>query len=402
MANRPSIRSAQCNDTYFPILDGVVRTVHNYAAVLNRRSGAYVVCPKQKGNYDDSTLPYKVLRCASLRLPVMNYALAFPVDPAAVHRITAMGRTDIVHIHSPFMVGTTALAAARKLGIPAVATFHSKYYSDVLQVTKSRALARMVTDAIVGFYNLCDEVWACSEGTAETLRSYGYKKKIPVMPNGCDMTEPENIAGLRGRAVQEFSLQEKRCTLLFTGSLIWQKNLKLILDTFRILCRVRPGRYRLILAGTGNHENEIRAYAEKLDFPAGSVLFTGGIHDRDLLAGLYSFADLFFFPSVYDNAPLVVREAAALRTPSLLTAGSNAAEAVSPGINGFTAEENAKDMAKTILRITSDPETLREAGQRAAETIPVPWEQILSNVYDRYEEILGRKRKRSVRQTDPA
>ncbi len=48
------------------------------------------------------------------------------------------------------------------------------------------------------------------------------------------------------------------------------------------------------------------------------VIYTGHVTDTNLLDGLYTRADLLVFPSLYDNAPMVVREAAALGTPSLL------------------------------------------------------------------------------------
>ena len=46
MINPETIRSAQFNDTYFPIVDGVVQTVHNYAEHMNRTAYTCVVTPK--------------------------------------------------------------------------------------------------------------------------------------------------------------------------------------------------------------------------------------------------------------------------------------------------------------------------------------------------------------------
>lgn len=414
---KPGIRSIQSNDTYFPIQDGVVRIVHNYASEMNRISKAYVVCPRQKEAYDDSSLPYEVMRTASLKLPIMNYALAFPADPAAVRRIVKKGKADIVHVHSPFMIGMTCKRAARIMKVPVVATFHSRYYDDVLQVTKSPVIAGRAADLIARFYNGCDAVWACSEGAKEVLRSYGCRKNITVMPNGCDLKEPENIETLRERAKAVFEITPEKKTLLFTGSMVWQKNLKLILDTFRVLETVRPGGFRLVLAGTGNHEKEIQAYAKMVcgnekvgSFPgsrserkapgkegslrSACVLFTGGISDRDLLSGLYSAADLFFFPSLYDTDGLVVKEAAAMKTPSLTVAGSSPADIISPDVNGFTAEEDPKAMAKKIIQITKEKETLIKAGEKAAETIPVPWSVITERVYEEYKTVIYNYRRK--------
>ena len=58
------------------------------------------------------------------------------------------------------------------------------------------------------------------------------------------------------------------------------------------------------------------------------IRFAGALRDRDLLRQIYAASDLFVLPSVYDNAPLTVREAASCGCPSALITGSNAAEGI--------------------------------------------------------------------------
>ena len=77
--NPSEIRSAQFIDTYFPIVDGVVQTVHNYAELMNRSGYACVVTPKPlKKEYDDSDLIYEVYRTALIGLPVAEYGMPAP------------------------------------------------------------------------------------------------------------------------------------------------------------------------------------------------------------------------------------------------------------------------------------------------------------------------------------
>ena len=175
MINPADIRSAQFNDTYFPIVDGVVQTVHQYAEFMNRSAYACVVTPKPlKKEYDDSQLSYDVLRTAAVNLPIAEYSTPAPKFDGKLKQMLAQKDLHIFHAHSPFFEGTFAASYAKKLGIPAVATFHSKYYDDVVHVTGSKILAKIVTKKIVRFYRSVDSVWACSHGTADTLRSYGY------------------------------------------------------------------------------------------------------------------------------------------------------------------------------------------------------------------------------------
>ena len=389
MLKPEEIRSAQFIDTYFPIIDGVVQTVHNYALNMNQRSYSCVVCPKGKESYDDSRLGYDVFRELAFSFPKVEYSLAAPMDLTIIKELRSKD-VNIFHAHSPFNSGVYASMLAHLADIPVVATFHSKYWNDAYQYTHSTVAADLMAKWVVNFYNSCDAVWACSEGTADTLRSYGYQGEITVMTNGTNFKAPSNPDVLRERARAEFGLPQGKHTLLFVGHQIWQKNLKLVLDTFRALCDVSDD-YRMVITGKGIAENEVKDYAASLGLTGEQIVFTGGISDRDLLSGVFLNADLFFFPSVYDNTPLVVREAAAMAVPSLLTKGSNAAESVMPGVNGFVAEENAEAMRDEILRIFAEPGYIEAIGQKAKETIPIPWEDLIPRVYDEYAKIIDRK-----------
>ena len=120
------------------------------------------------------------------------------------------------------------------------------------------------------------------------------------------------------------------------------------------------------------------------------VIFVGAVHDRDLMRHYYEAADLFLFPSLYDNAPLVVREAAALHTPSVLLRGATAAEIVADGYNGFLSEANENAYATLIERVLTEPATLEYVGGGAAKTLARSWENIAEEVSDRYTRLIKR------------
>nr|WP_316622584.1 glycosyltransferase [uncultured Ruminococcus sp.] len=381
------IRSAQFNDTYFPIVDGVVQTVHNYAELMNQTGYSCVVTPRPMTEFDDSDKSYEVFRTASLKLPIAEYATPMPRFDNKVKQFLENRNLDIFHAHSPFMEGTFAASYAKKLGIPSVATFHSKYYDDVINITGSKAIAKLVTMKIVRFYKSVDFVWACSAGTADTLRSYGFRGDIAVMDNGTTYEMPADPDAMRKKAETAFKIPADKHIMLFVGHQIWHKNLKLILDTFKLLDD-HSDDYRLFLVGNGYDAEAIRKYADEQNFKDGHVNFVGRISDREVLQGLYLSADLLFFPSVYDNSPLVVREAASMGVPSLLTVGSNAAEVVRKDISGFTAEENKVAMFREILRIFGTEGLLEKVSEGARREVAKTWKEIVPQVQERYAEII--------------
>ena len=385
MDNLQTLHPVQFIDNYFPVIDGVTETVHEYARHM---PGTSVVCPAMESRYlEKHSFPYPVLTSLTARVPFSRYASAVPKIDPKLEKAIAEKRPDIFHLHSPSLLGSYAVSLGKKMKIPVVATFHSKYYDAIYEFTKSRTVSKMVTDRIVKLYESCDEVWACSEETGNTLRSYGFRKPYHVMPNGTDVSVPENPEELKARAASEFNIPEGKHVLLFVGQQIWYKNQRLILDTFRLLCD-RSDDWFLVMVGTGKDEQDIERYAASLNL-VDHVRFTGQVRDRDLLSGIYLNAALLFFPSVFDNAPLVLREAAVLAVPTLAVEGSNAAGAIRKNFSGFTAAADPQAMCNEILRIFTEEDVVK-IGQNARETIPLSWEKLIPMVLERYQTVIGR------------
>ena len=87
-----------------------------------------------------------------------------------------------------------------------------------------------------------------------------------------------------------------------------------------------------------------------------------------------------------------MREAASLGVPSLLTEGSNAAEAVKKNVSGFTAAENKVAMYGEILRIFGTEGLLKSAGEGAKKYVAKTWDELIPQVQEKYAEIIEKYR----------
>ena len=103
---------------------------------------------------------------------------------------------------------------------------------------------------------------------------------------------------------------------------------------------------------------------------------------------IYAAADLFLFPSIYDNAPLVVREASALQTPAVLVKDSTASEVITDNFNGFLIENTASSLAEKIRELTANPLLICEAGTNASKTIGRTWEHVTELMLERYNNLM--------------
>lgn len=378
------MKIAQFNDSFPPQTDGVAQTVLNYALWLNREHGdCCVVTPKFSKPREQQEFP--VIQFASVPTFVdKDYYMGLPdIAFKTLNRLEKMP-LDLLHAHCPFMSGVMALMVARKRDIPLVATFHSKFADDFAQRLKMENAGKVVARYVAKYFSQADEVWVVNASTGKTLQEYGYRGPVKVMPNGCDFEPAERTEQNRLSVFREFGLGDKPL-LLFVGRIVEQKNISFLLRSLGILGQSRE--FNAMLVGGGEYEAAYKKQTAELGI-ADAVKFPGTIRDRDKLRRIFAAADVFTFPSVYDNAPLVVREAASCGCPSLLIAGSNSAEGIEDDVNGFTAGLDEEAYACALGKILSNPGHARAVGENARETVYIPWEKVICRVAGEYGRII--------------
>lgn len=379
------MKIGQFSDTFLPIVDGVGRVVYSYADTLARKGHeCYVVAPMADTGYQ-GRFPFELIEFISFGVPMQRqYNSGIPQLDA--HYDARINRVplDLIHVHSPFIAGKEALRLGRKRGIPVVGTFHSRYYDDFYKLTRAEMLANMAVRYIVSFYEHCDEVWTVSQSSAETLHDYGYHGNIIIMPNGTpDVMPSESNLQL---ARNTFHLPDRN-VLMYCGQLNWKKNILCILQACARL-KLDGQTLTLVLAGQGPDAEAIQLKVAELGL-SDCTIFTGHITEEHLLYGLYEAADLFVFPSLYDTSGMVVREAAAMETPSVVVAGSAAAETIRDGENGLLCLNSPENLATVLHKALAEPEAMTVMGQCARRTIYLSWDSIIDHAIVRYENLIA-------------
>jgi 1,2-diacylglycerol 3-alpha-glucosyltransferase len=380
--------TGEFNDSFQPIMDGVANVVKNYAYWLNKKYGtSYVVTPSFPNYKDNEEFP--VLRYYSIPLPTRHpyrYGMA-GLDRIFLKQIREIP-FNIVHAHSPFSAGSIALNIARSRNIPIVATFHSKFYDDFKYAFKLDLLARYAVEKVICFFNNVDDVWVVNKTTKRTLRSYGYKGPMKVVSNGTDFIFPENPEKEATIVNERLQFSPDEFVFLFVGQHIWHKNVRLIIESLHYL-KKKGAKFKMIFVGTGYAAKGMKRLVKRLKLEQ-YIHFLGIILDRDFLRALFIRANLFLFPSVYDNAPIVIREAAACRCPSVVIEKTNAAEDIIDNYNGFLAPDDAELYANRLFKLISDRDKIRQVGLTAQKTISKSWEEIIDDVYQNYLEVIAR------------
>ena len=375
------------NDSFPPIMDGVSLTAQNYARWLYQKKQSVCVIAPKSPNYQDQE-PYPIYRYTSI--PIIGrkpYRIGLPKLDFEFKTEIENISFGLVHAHCPFSSGKLAYSIAKKQNIPFVATFHSKYRDDFQHSVHNKFIAKRMTNGVIKFFEKADEVWIPQASVEETIREYGFKGKVEVVDNGNDYSTNESIEPLKKAARLDLNIPEKEMVFLFVGQHIWEKNTRLIIEA---LAQIKDLSFKMYFIGIGYAASDMKQLVDEMGL-RDKVEFVGMISDRDKLKQYFVSADLFLFPSIYDNAPLVIREAGALHTPSILVEGSSSAENIIDNFNGFLIQNNIDSFAAKLRELIKSPERIHKAGLNASQSIARSWESVVEEVLDRYKKLMQRK-----------
>ena len=385
--NKKNLNIGLFNDCFPPVMDGVSVCVYNYAYWMQKKVGGVSVITPNVPGADYSRHEFEVMDYFSMPVPFRHpYVTGVAeVDPAFINKILSR-KFKIVHAHCPFGSGLAAQRVAKLQGIPCVATFHSKYKDDFSRVIPSKKIVNVIIKQIVSFYENADEVWVPQASVEDVIREYGYKGHVEVVDNGSDLCAdyPEKYFV---EARQRLGVGPDEFVLLFVGQHIWEKNVRFIIDALE---KIKDQKYRMFFVGTGYASDAMKELVTEKGLDS-QVTFIGNITDREAIKDYYAAADLFLFPSLYDNAPLVVREAAALDTPAVMVKGATASTILRDGENGFLIDNDINDFERKLRELIADPKRVHNVGVQASKTIVRSWEDVVDEVLDRYNTIISNR-----------
>ena len=376
-------------DTWYPMVDGVIKVVDNYARRLVQYCEVVVFCPETRGfsREEDEKLPYRVVRCHSVPIIGYDYDLPTPaLDPLFEAQVLRSG-IDLVHIHSPFAVGLAGVLYAKVHRLPVVATLHSQYKQDFEGALKTGLALRVVMDGLMRVFNACDECWAVNAGIKELYETeYGLKVPCKVRLNATDHHPVDDPAEAARIVDETYGVPADATVFLFVGRINFIKNIDF---TVRALAKAKEmglGHFRMLFAGKGQDEEKLAELVKDQGLTEEVVLC--GLTDKPMLERLYSRAKLFLFPSLYDANSLVQIEAACQGTPTLFLEGARTAATVTPGVNGYVSAPGEENYARAILDILSDPEGYARVSAAARRDLYLNWDDVVREVYADYSKMI--------------
>lgn len=199
----------------------------------------------------------------------------------------------IVHSHIDAM-SFLPLLAAKKAGVPVrIAHSHSTSIDLDFKYPLKQCFRTMIP--WVATHRI-----ACGQNAGQFL----YRgRSFQIIPNAIDAAAFIFSPYVRELKRKELTIEDK-FVVGHVGRFNYPKNHKFLIDLFVQLRKQKPDAV-LMLVGTGEKEEEIRAYVQKLNVED-SVLFMGSRSDVN---ELYQAMDIFVMPSLFEGVPVVGIEA---------------------------------------------------------------------------------------------
>lgn len=386
-------------DLYPPMVGGVPTVTRQLATDLAHRGHQVWVVAPSYGSRDIYRIEQKVrvYRFSSFEWPTYgDLRIAFlPFFP--IRRLLKKADPDVIHIHSPVVLGNIAQLLAGGLRKPVVATNHYLPINFSHALTTDPVLGRpfntVTYSYLVHFCNRCEYVTAPTATALNLLYEHGLRAPARTISNGIDLTHfcpgPPDEA-LRRR----LNLPTDVPLILSVNRLSQEKRIDVMIEAAG---KMRQPAY-LAIAGSGPAAEELRAKVDALALHD-RVGFLGFVSDLDLVP-LYRLADVFAIASEADLQSLSTMNAMACGLPVVAANAYALPELVHHEENGFlfTPGESA-EMACFLDRLVSDAPVRQRMGARSLEIIAAhdrirvleEWETLYRRLSNEFSEARERR-----------
>lgn len=335
------LRIAIITETFPPEINGVAMTIGRMLAGLLRRGHDIQLVRPRQHEQDRAQVTDRFREVLVRGVPLPRYDGLRMGLPATrrLARLWEAQRPQIVHVVTEGPLGNSALAAARRLGIPASSDFHTNFHS----YSKHYGFG-LLEPLIAGYLRRFHNRAACTFVPTRELRAQlageGYRDLL-VVARGVD-TRLFNPAHRSTELRNSWGVSDSDLVVIHVGRIAPEKNLPLVLAAFDGVQRRLPSS-RLVLVGDGPQRAELqRRYAQHI--------FAGMRRDADLAAH-YAAGDLFVFPSLTETFGNVTVEAMA---SGLAVVAYDYAAAREHLVHGETGLLAPFDDAQTFIRLAAD------------------------------------------------
>ena len=323
-----------------------------------------------------------------------------------VHMNAAPTDADVVHCHT-WYAHFAGIVAKLCYGIPLVITTHSL---EPLRPWKREQLGRgydassWVEKTAI---EMADAIIAVSEETKQDVLKFFDvgEEKIKVIYNGIDLQQ--YAATEAASTLEEYGVDPSRPYVLFVGRITRQKGIIHLVNAIKY---IDPETQVVLCAGAPDTpeiakemEDSVREVKKNRD----NVIWIDKMLSKEAVIQLYSHADVFCCPSIYEPFGIINIEAMACHTAVVASAVGGIKEVVVDGETGLLIrleQQNAapfepvdpdkfsRDLAAGINKLIADPELRASMARKGRKRVEdhFDWRAIARQVEQLYRSLAGK------------
>ncbi len=301
---------------------------------------------------------------------------------------------QIIHCHGA-KANLMGKLLQKKAGIPVISTVHSDYRLDYM----GRPLAALTFGNINRMVLPRFDGWiGVSHTMSKLLCSRGFDvQHIYTLYNGVDFSKERPVIS-REAYFRKIGLETEADSVVYgiAARINPVKDMTTLVQAFGKALKSRPS-LRLIIAGEGEQEEEIRTLAKEL-CPEGTVIFAGWEKDID---SFYHALDVNLLTSLSETFPYALTEGARMHCATIASMVGGVPYLIDHGKNGLLFHpKDAETLCSHMLYLAEHKEEREAMGQALYEktrthfSLPV----MIQKQRDIYAGILRRKARKEERE----
>lgn len=353
-------------DAFLPYTSGVSVSVTNSSIALAKRGHKIIIFAPAPARGVEK--PYinnnvKVEWLPSLKTFYPDLRIGAPT-PKSFIRLKKFN-PDIIHVHTPLLIGGEGIVGARILKKPLVFSFHT-YFMDPesFKIVGIQRRVKIVEKALWDFTRKvsksADVIIVPTKFVAGDLKRHKFPNRIEIIPTGIDLRRFSIDEKRKHELKRDLDLEGK--IILGVGRLSYEKAWDFLLSAFQILYQ-RGERCTLVLIGKGPAEEQLRFLARILGIDH-RVRFLGEIPNNKLIdKGYYMISDVFAMPSDFETQGVVTLEAMGFGLPIVALKSKGTIDLV--GKYGILVKKSEKDFARVLRKVLSDSKLAQQLSQRS-------------------------------------
>lgn len=375
-SHNENVRVALVAESFLPHTNGVTHSLLRVIDHLAMRGHESVVIAPNSGRIPGPThyAHATVHRTPSWGWPGYRDVRVSVASATALQRLIGDVRPDVVHLASPFMLGWSALKAARALELPTVAVYQTEVPSYASRYRAGWG-EPLLWNRVRNIHSRADVTLAPSTYAMNQLGDLGVPD-VRLWPRGVDLERfhpDRRDDSMRARVAPHGEL-----LVGYVGRLAAEKRVE---DLARIASM--PG-ITLVIVGQGPSSARLRSMLPDAHFTG----FLGGTELATMVASL----DLFVHPGELETFCQSIQEALASGVPVIAPRRGGPIDLVQHARTGFLYNPGDLEQMETAVRTLVDDDALRTrmAIQARPSVAHRTWERVCDDLLQHYAHVMAR------------